>query len=175
MKSFSDINGFTIIEIIVVIAVITLLMGLSYTGYASFSHRQKLISAGQTLKNTLRDIQSRNFNNEVDCSVCNCTDPTANILEGWTVDLATRTFFGRCQGIPFIETGLNLQADIVIDNNAVNDQINYLSEPFRINTSEDIVICLSLTGLSNMYYQIEVSRSGDISDSEGLISTCTSA
>src|SRR3989344_870906 len=97
-------EGFTIVEIIVAISIITILVGLSYSGYASFSQRQKLVSAGQNLKNLLRDVQSRNFNNEVDCSICICNNPNVNSLDGWVLNLDSRQFNGICQGNSFSVT-----------------------------------------------------------------------
>lgn len=162
-------SGFTIIEIIIAIAIITILLALSYSGYATFSTRQKLISSGQNLKNLLRDVQSRTFNNEVDCSVCTCNSPTINSLDAWVVDLQNRVFYGKCQNNTFLSTALNIQADITISSD--NTKVEFLSSPPR--ASDDVGICLSTAGLSNSFYRIDVSRSGDISDSEGLISTCT--
>lgn len=161
--------GFTIIEIVVVIGLITIFVSLSYAGYATFTQRQKLITAGQTLKNTLRDVQSRSFNNEVDCDICNCTDPAADILESWNTDLSLHQFYGVCQGRNFSITDLKLSDEIVLNTN--NSLIQFFDNPPRVNT--DTVICISLIDLSSRYYRIDVSRSGDISDSEGLVPICT--
>ena len=91
--------GFTIIELMVTISVVGILLGLSYAQYATFTQRQKLITAGQTLKNILRDVESRSFNGEVDCSVCNCTDPSQESSVRWFVDLDNRQFYGSFSSI----------------------------------------------------------------------------
>ena len=162
-------SGFTIIELLVSISVIGILIGLSYAGYAVFTQRQKLISSGQTLKNILRDIESRSYNGEVDCSVCNCTDPLVNSLDGWFVDLTDKRFYGVCGANSFSDIGLGLSDEIVIASN--NNLIQFAGDPPRI--TDNIIICLSLAGLPNRYYRIEISRGGDISDSAGLIASCT--
>jgi len=173
MKTSYSFSGFTIIEIIVAISVITILVSVSYAGYAAFSQRQKLTSAGQTLKNDLRDIQSRSFNSEADCSICNCNNPSVSSSVAWYIDLSEseRKFYGICQGNLFTVTNLNLESDILIETNINDNLIQFISDPPRVNT--DTRICLSLDGLSGKYYRIDVSRSGDISDSGGLDPTCT--
>ena len=168
-KTVNPKKAFTIIEIIVAIAVISMLVGLSYTGYAAFTQRQELTSDGQNLKNILRDVQSRSFNGEVDCNTCNCSDPTKPILDGWFVDLSSRQFYGQCKGIRFSLTSLKISADAVLTAN--NNLIQFVSDPPR--ASRNTAICMSYTGLPNKYYRIAVTRSGDISDSGGLIAVCT--
>src|SRR3990167_8939591 len=104
-------SGFTIIELVVTISVIGILLGLSYSQYANFTQRQKLITAGQTLKNILRDVESRSFNGEVDCSVCNCTDPIQESFGRWYMDLDNRQFYGSCGANEFTRTNLGLTED----------------------------------------------------------------
>lgn len=171
MQKFSKQSnfGFTIIEIVVVIGLITIFISLSYAGYATFTQRQKLISAGQTLKNILRDVQSRSFNNEADCSICNCTDPAVNVLESWNADLTQKQFYGVCQGRNFSLMEFKIPDEIEINSN--NSLIQFFDNPPRVNT--DTIICISLIDLPSRYYLINVSRSGDISDSGGLVSVCT--
>ena len=162
------ISGFTLIEIIVVVGVISILVSVSFSGYAVFTQRQKLMSDGQTFKNTLRDVQSRSYNGEVDCNVCSCSAANSKSLDGWFVNLVSRQFYGQCGGVNFSLTGLKLSDDAVIDTN--NNIIQFVNDPPRVNIETNI--CLSLSSLSGKYYRIEVSTSGDISDTGGLIAAC---
>src|SRR3989338_2157578 len=160
--------GFSIIELVVTISITAILLGLSYTQYASFSQRQKLINSGQTLKNLLRDVESRSFNGEVDCSVCNCTEPGELLQVRWFVDLANRQFYGVCgTGDPFTVTGLGLPGDIFLLTNSSDSLIEFLNSPSSVD--EDTNICMSLDGLDNRYYRLEIYSSGEISDSGGVI------
>ena len=162
-------TGFTLIELIVTIGVLGILVGLSYAGYATFTQRQKLITAGQNLKNILRDVESRSFNNEVDCSICNCTDPFNLTLDGWYADLSNKQFYGVCRGIIFTQTPFEMSDEIIISSNF--SAMEFSNNPPSVN--EDVNICLSLAGLPDRYYRIEINKAGEINDSGGLILTCT--
>jgi len=110
-------NGFTIIEILVTIAIILILVGGSYTGYATIADRQKLVTAGQNMKNILRDVQSRAYNREIDCTVCDCSLDAQDISHGWVVDFSNKVFYGNCyytppDPTPYTETAFNLGSDI---------------------------------------------------------------
>ena len=169
MQKIHNISAFTIIELIIVIGLITIFVSLSYAGYATFTQRQKLLTAGQTMKNILRDVQSRSFNNESDCSVCNCDDPSATTQVNWIVDMVEREFYGQCGANNFSVTSFKLADEIQLT--ADNNTIQFFDNPPRVNMST--TICLSLSGLPSRFYEISLSNSGDISDSEGLISTCS--
>ena len=164
-------TGFTIIELVVTISVIGILLGMSYSQYATFTQRQKLITAGQTLKNILRDVESRSFNGEIDCSVCNCTDPNKESFVRWYMDLDNniRQFYGSCGSNTFGVTNLGIVPEIFISSNFT--LIEFYAAPPSVN--EDINICLSLNGLENKYYRIELHKSGEISDSGGVIPVCS--
>ncbi len=51
--------GFSLLELLVVSAVILSITGLAISNYSSFSDTQKIKQAGKTLKNDLRFIQTR--------------------------------------------------------------------------------------------------------------------
>ncbi|KKS96695.1 MAG: hypothetical protein UV73_C0009G0046 [Candidatus Gottesmanbacteria bacterium GW2011_GWA2_43_14] len=161
-------EGFTIIEIVVTIGIILVLLGISFSGYATVSRRQKLTTSGQNLKNMLRDVQSRAYNGEVDCSVCDCDVDSQVFFEGWLVDFNNREFFGSCNGNQYLLTKLGIDPEV---NISANPWVTRFSDdPPGID--EDSVICLYLDDLPGRFYGINISRSGDISDSGGIATSC---
>lgn len=174
-------KGFTLIELLVSIAIIFLLLGVTFAGYARFTQRQNLLNAGQTMKNVLRDAQARAFTGEQDCSICDCT-PTANTtLLGWYADLSTgpppfsRSLYGQCNEDTFPPTPIPfpISADIIITpylTPAATYRI--LFRPYPPGTDQSGTICLSDPKLEGNYYSITVDYSGNISDSKDLIPSC---
>src|SRR3989338_3249728 len=91
-------RGFTILEILITITIMSLFMGGAFVGFSNFSKKQKLTAAGENLKNILRDVESRVTTGEMDCTVCDCS---AGGVEGWFVDFTQRKYYGQCQGIDY--------------------------------------------------------------------------
>src|SRR3989344_8320932 len=121
------LSGFSLIEILIAVSIITLLLGIGIASYLSFNDRQKLKAAGLNLKNTLREAQSKAFTGEKDCSVCNCErssqpDPTLDYsLVGWRVDFFGNNYTvkGTCQDLndpptfyTFSQSSVNLPSDV---------------------------------------------------------------
>src|SRR3990167_4756721 len=96
--------GFTIIELLIAMAVIVVFMGLSLAAYAKFNQRQILLVSGQNLKKILRDVQSRAYTSEIDCDICDCSANTIATLEGWYVDFSTSEIYGYCNNKAFSRT-----------------------------------------------------------------------
>ena len=168
-------NGFTIIEILVTITIILILVGGSYSGYATIADRQKLVTAGQNMKNILRDVQSRAYNREIDCTVCNCSLDAGDISHGWVVDFSNKVFYGNCyysppDPTPYTETGFGLGSDISLTVSPEIWVVTFSADPPGVD--EDVTVCLSKQGMAGNYYKINISRSGEITDSGGLTETC---
>lgn len=170
--SLSPNSGFTIIELIVSISIILLITSLSYAGYASLNKRQEVLSSGQTMKNILRDAQSRAFNGEINCNLCDCQATGGQILTGWYVDFSAKEIYGQCEPLIFDRTafGLPPEINIIIDPVTINGILFTADPP---GADENVTICLSHSLLpAGFYYKINVNRAGDISDSSALISSC---
>ncbi len=164
-------SAFTLIELLVSMAVIFILIGLSFAGYASLNQRQTLISAGQNLKNIIRDAQSRAYNGEVDCTTCNCLVSQPTNFVGWYVDFNSKTFYGQCGSSTFGTRSFNLSDEIIITP--------YLTPPVKLlfrgsppGASQQATICLSENSLSGNFYPVRVSSAGVVSDDGGLVATC---
>lgn len=171
MKSEIRNLGFTIIELLVVMAVIVVFMGLSLAAYAKFNQRQVLQISGQNFKKILRDVQSRAYTSEVDCDICDCTANTIATLEGWYVDFSTSEIYGYCNNNAFSRTSFNLPAGIVVTPHITPPtQIFFRSYP--PSSDQNAVICLSDPALPDYFYVIRVNKAGEITDEGKLVATC---
>lgn len=174
MKTTPKPYGFTFIEVIISVAVIFIIISITFAGYAGLNQRQTLISAGQTLKNILRDAQSRAYTGEMDCDICDCSVGSSSTSLGWYADFSIKEIRGNCgAGNDFSNKNFGLSNDINLSatyNGTPITKILFRGSPLGVDTP--VTICLSLNLLSDNYYKISVGPSGEISDSTGLISAC---
>lgn len=164
-------RGFTIIEILVTITIVSLFVGATYAGFSQFSKRQSLIAAGQTLKNILRDAQSRAFTGETDCTICDCTVNSTG-AQSWYADFVTRELYGKCSGNTFFHTKFGIADNITITSLMTPNQgVLFRLPPAAVTPTG--TVCLSTTDLPGYYYQVHVDESGNVSDSGALDASCT--
>ncbi len=167
-------SGFTLIELLISIVIITILMSVSFAGYARLNQRQTVITAGQNLKNTIRDAQSRANNSEVDCrpSKCNCALASDIQFNGWYVDFSTKKIYGQCGATNFGDKDFGLSTEVVITPFVTPiNQLIFKNNPPSVSGKS--TICISNPNLSSSFYVIRVNESGSISDDGGLVSSCT--
>lgn len=165
-------NGFTLIEVLISVTVVSFLLGISFAGYARLDQRQRLISAGQTVKNILRDAQSRAVNGEIDCSVCGCSPTDISSSVGWYVDFSTRQMYGQCGVTTFSSKSFDISSSIAITAH-ITPAAKLLFRNFPPGPDQKATICLSDPNMANTYYSVVVKTSGDVGDSGGLTGTCT--
>ncbi len=168
----SKFSGYTLIEVLISVAVIFIIVSVTFAGYARLNQRQTLISAGQTMKNILRDAQSRAYTSEVDCSVCNCSVGSSINSVGWYADFSPseQKIYGNCgDNKDFSAKNFGLPDGISINASPVT-KILFRSRPLGVDNP--VTVCLTLNYLTNNYYKITVGPSGEISDSAGLVDTC---
>ena len=164
-------GGFTLIEILVSVSIIFLLLTISIAGYGQFNEKQKLISAGQDMKNLIRDAQNRAFNGEMDCNMCNCDSSTglSTSFNGWFVDFDSGSIYGMCNDTPFFEKDFGVSAKItVVPHITPADKILFRYKPPSVDRKG--TICLSQENLSS-FFKITINNSGDVSDN-GLVEVC---
>lgn len=175
-------QGFTLIELLVAIAVIFIIMGITYASFASLNQKQHLVSSGQTMKNTIRDAQSRAYTGEVDCSACDCNTSVTQSLKGWYVNFSDRTIYGECiaksEGGPvqptitFSPQSFNMSSEItIVPHITPPASIKFINYPPAV--SQKAAICLSQANLSGSFYVIRINEAGDIYDEGGLVAACT--
>lgn len=164
-------DGFTLIELVVSLGVVVLLMGVTLASFARLQQRQSLTNAGASLKNVMRDSQSRSFTGEIDCSVCNCDAPVGQLFSGWYVDISKSEFYGDCSGNEYSNRSYSLPAEIIVTP--------YITPPTRIlfksnppGVDQAAIICLSHPNLTGQYYSIIIEPGGEITGSDGLVSSC---
>ncbi|OGG26968.1 hypothetical protein A2960_02365 [Candidatus Gottesmanbacteria bacterium RIFCSPLOWO2_01_FULL_39_12b] len=165
--------GFTLIELLISISVVSILLGLSYAGYAKLSQRQNLISSGQTMKNILRDVQSRSFSGEIDCSpsACNCSLTSSN-LTGWYVDFSNRIQYGQCEAISFSSKDFGISPEITLAPYLTPASSKLLFRRSPPSADRGGTICLSDKNMVNSYYKVSIDTSGSISDNGTINETC---
>ncbi len=163
--------AFTLIELLISVGIITLLLGASFAGFARLNQRQTLISAGQNLKNIIRDAQNRAVNGEFDCTKCDCTGETETGFSGWYVDFTTKSIYGKCTAEKFGDKNFGLSSEVVITPYVTPAaQIIFINNP--PSASGKATVCVGHSGLADNYYIIRVNESGSVSDDGGLVSSC---
>lgn len=161
-------NGYNLIELLIAISIILLILGFSFSGFARLTKRQKVNSAGQNLKNMLRDVQSRVYNSEVDCTICECSPVSGKLTEGWYVDFSNKIYYGFCSGNSYSVKPFNFSAETVIT--ASPQLLLFRQNPQGV--SSDATICVSIINQANSFYIIRISKSGEISDTGIIDSSC---
>jgi prepilin-type N-terminal cleavage/methylation domain-containing protein len=167
-------QGFTIIEMLIAFSIIAILVTLGTSAYSKMNDRQVLISSGQTLESAIRDAQSRAYTGELVCGAggCTCSD-TSQALSGWLVDLRTMQIRGICTTTTqtFSPRSLAFPSGIQISPYP-GSPTGYLFRNQPVGVSTGGTICISKSGLSNMYYVVNISQSGLISDRQGIVNSC---
>lgn len=105
-------SGFTLIELIIVIAIVVMATGLGLAGYNRFNQKQILTQAALEVRSNLRDAQNRAFTGEKDAT---CTAP----LDYWVFKvLSTSSYkiFGHCGTIDFRTKIITLVSGLAISS-----------------------------------------------------------
>ena len=89
-KLFFPSSGFTLIEIVVTLAVLTILISTTFVGFNKYSLNQKLNSATDNLKNTINEAKADALSQVIRTSTCNSSLMT---LKGYQVYLANSTTY----------------------------------------------------------------------------------
>jgi len=124
--------GFSLIELLVVISIITLLFGFGMATYNDFNRRQMVSQSAKAIKNNLRLAQSKAMAGEKDCSAgvcggnvsgCGNDNPLSDAeksLEGWFVELTGAAgsqqinVYGRCGGTTFYSQALSILPSLTV-------------------------------------------------------------
>lgn len=158
----SVFTGFTIIELMVVVAIMALVFGLGYAQYQNFNRRQILNQAALNLKNDLRDAQNRSLSGEKP-TICG-----VNILGGYKVKIDTAV-----NNLYFISVACPETSEAPIKSVTLPQNVNFSSRPtpnpilFKVlaqgtNIPSGSQATITLTAFGK-YQDVTVSPSGDIS------------
>lgn len=80
-----NLSGYTLIEILVVVAITAVLASSGWAAYRTFDNNQKLAQAASTLRSNLRDAQNRALSGEKPGSGC-------TVLDGYRVTFAATSY-----------------------------------------------------------------------------------
>jgi len=150
-------NGLTLIELIVVMAIIALLSGGGLAAYTSFNQSQTLKAAAENVKNNLRLVQSRALSQEKPATGC-------AVLDGFRVDISVGTanysYLALCNGDIPLETSRQslspLPAGVTFASANPNQVI------FRLLGSGATAAAIAVAGFGKAPITINVSQGGEI-------------
>lgn len=147
-------KGFTLIEILVSLAVITTITGLVLVNYNNFNQVERMRQAGRNLRNDMRSIQAKASSGVKPVGV------TCTRLEGYQINFQTNSYNYQ----PVCTEGLVNPVITVALPSGVAFYPVPLSQKFNIltgTTDNDAIVTVSTLGKK---YHVQVSKSGDISD-----------
>lgn len=189
-------KGFTLVELVVVTAIIIGISGFGTANYLSFNEKQTIEQAAKTVKNNLRLIQQKAIAGEKDTGVCG-----PQVLAGWCLSpdgsgqANAYKLYGTCgdpadgvTSFPNIPVSIDMPAGVTLTSRVYNDSIpGWEGESERIRfgvldgtvtfrepSHSKVTFCLqgNLPSLdADDSYAITVSRTGEIID-EGYTSNC---
>lgn len=146
-------NGFSLIELLVVCAIILTITGLVISNYSSFTDTQKVRQAGRTLKNDLRFIQTRAASG---LKPAGCTT-----LRGYRVTFGANSYSYQV----VCSNGLFAQSQPVTLPNGVTITQSPGNFDFQVLTGAssraDFPVQLSIR---NRRYSLSVKQNGDLED-----------
>lgn len=151
------LSGFTLVELMVVVAIVSMLSVVGIVSYNSFSNKQQIVQAGRTMKEVLRDAQSRAFTGEY----AGCPTPP-NTLKGWQVDFSNSSMAAVCT-IPVAQPTVKYDLRAIVTVTAPNPLI-FTSFPKGTNNPSTISVCLTQPEITPPYYKINVDPNGNIND-----------
>lgn len=152
-------NGFTLIELMVVVIVTIILITFGFAKYLNFNKTQTIKQAGLKLKNDLRDAQGKALSGIKTCS---------GVLDGYRLDYSlggnSYSYYSSCSpsntGTPMT---ISLPTGVTFSNNG---SVFFKSLGLGVNTLT--TFCLSGYG---KFYKLSVTISGEIQD-YGIVATC---
>ncbi len=187
-------SGFTLIELMVVVAIMAIISGIGLASYGDFQKKQTVKQIAQSVIKDLRETQAKALAGEKDCSPSACGGATPGCgndasgelpLDGWCITISgggnTYSMFGWCSGsgtCNLLNGGLGQSFNI--------SQSPLLTAGFRISSTtypiqfrplgqglvRAATICISNFLYGSSYtYKVTISQSGEIQD-VGFSPTC---
>lgn len=169
-NKFKVQNGFTLVELIVVVVIILTLTGFGIVSYNKFNQKQALTQTAFEIRNNLRDAQNRALSGDKDCSKCKGADAicgTADdlVLDNWSFTKTSATSYaisGSCNSQPFstnytktftLASGLQFN---------VSTTTPILFRPISAGTTYGVIRLDNLTTNPIQHIDITVNPSGEI-------------
>ena len=157
-------KGFSLIELLVVITIISILAGFSLAGWGSFRNKQTLEAAGQELASQLEAVKSKAINGEKPRTI----DPDdCYALEGYQVDntLTVSPYCCNRSDICIFSSGYSITDNLKFDLTLLFSPV-YTNFPVTFKSlsgATDVTaasITLTYRGISG---DVTISSSGEVS------------
>lgn len=175
MKTRNKIlNGFTTIELLIVILIMGLMFGVGLSSYNEFNKNQIIGQTAKEIKNYLRLVQQKSMSGEMDCSagVCSnggiCTPADSKPFKGWSVSVAgdNISYWGTCGTTNYSSRTFEIPNTLTLSpTSAPANPITFTPSP---GGNSGATICIS--GYSKIY-KISLVSSGEIIDN-GFVGAC---
>lgn len=149
--------GFTLIELIVVAAIIVTLTGLGIAGYNSFNQKQILKQSAEEVKSNLRDAQNRALSGEKVYPDCD-----NRVLNYWVFTITSATEYkieGSCDSSTFGSKSFTLPNGLTFTTTGINIYFKPLAHGTTNSTTVTITLSQSSSGNT---ISLTVSPSGEI-------------
>jgi prepilin-type N-terminal cleavage/methylation domain-containing protein len=159
-KDSASKNGYTLIEVLVGLTIITLIFTFGYAGFREFARRQLVTSAIRSLKGELRLAQEQAFAGKKPDNA-NCNSP--NTLRGYYFRVTSSTTYqieALCSGGVVSVKEVEITSPLNISTPSPNPILfKILGEGTNIDTSATITISLPETSQST---DVVISQTGEI-------------
>ena len=186
-------EGYTLIELMIVVTLIGLAVGLITTSYLGFERRQRVKNTALAIKNNIRLAQNNAHSGNKGFGPTKCDTQKKEILVGWYVhldkDLQTYLISGYCKdqsGIErkFCEQTYRLPQDVSISAVDAGNQVNVLYRPLSENatfhSSSDFLdnngklqnlisagqVTIDLAGPTPYKYQVVILPTGEVNEKQ---------
>ena len=140
--------GYTLIEVLVGLAIISLLFTVGYAGYRDFAKRQVLNNAYEELKINLNSARQRALSGDKD--LCNGTFLGIQLAFGGLTDRAAYQFYPKCSGGEGLYSVSTLPSGITVDTTSARILFKPVGQGTDL-TSDATVTVKSATGERKIY------------------------
>ncbi len=150
-------SGYTLFELIISIAIITIVFGLAIAAYNTFNKRERLRQTGLNLKANLRFAQTKSLSAEKPTSGC-------TTFSGMQVSFTSNSYsiVHLCtEGAVGTSIDTTLPSDITFSPTPSTFTFLPLSRSTSLQTGQSLILTNGVTT-----YTLVVSGGGDISDTE---------
>ncbi|HUW21036.1 MAG TPA: type II secretion system protein [Candidatus Bathyarchaeia archaeon] len=155
-------SAFTLIELIIVMAIMGILMTIGLASYNSFNRDRITRKAVDDIRTYLRMVGSRAKNNEKDTTVCNTATDTLN---GWYFDFSPLRIYAACGAGPktFGEKQISIPTEITLATSPIVSEILFYPPTHSSGNQTDLPAG-GVIILVNGVEELKVDPSGNVSN-----------
>jgi len=154
-------DGYTLIEILIGIVILSILFGIGFAGFRDFSRRQSLEVLARKVKGDLALIREKAISGEKPIEAV-CSSPT-NTLSGYSfsvINNKTYTISAICSGGNILVKQVEIPENLTISTPLPNPILfMVLSKGTNVSAETDIVVSQEESGMT---FTITVTQTGEI-------------